>query len=783
MGTTKQVFTIDSHRREQQQHWFARRRWWQRALTVLSVSVLVASCAMPEPELVDEAEPTTPTSTVSTVPVVPRGTLVVGIDPITSGLNPHLASDRNDFVVTLSDLVLPSAFVHGKLNEDFIVAFSADTYPTAAAPGTTQATAAPNDAAQSDSQTLPADPPGGGQTTAENQAAPDPAHNDASSTEAAADTAAEAVQVAQRLHYEIDPRAQWSDGTPITGNDFVYLWQSIINTPDALDYAAYSRIADIAVSDGGTSVDVTLRAPLADPSVLFTHLLPSHLLTPREVSFHDALQNEIPASAGKFLVSHIDQFRGAVELHRNDRYWGPHPSPLDRLDFVEVDHPTQVGSMLRSKQLAAIDLTAAPTMIEQLALLPDVTVTPAFGVVADLQLSLSVSSPILYTSEIRGELAGLLDYDQIGRIVSRGIAGSLRERPSLVAPLIDQLADVSLPEEFVSANFYDQQGRALAEVPFRNTQTAATTTTHGGTQSSAADPESASDTQSTPPKKALATAVRQAGRAVVIGADADDEQAVTAAEVIADQLSRVGIPAKTYRATVAEATGVLLPAGTIDAFVAWQQPTTNPVLLADRYSCPAVAHSAMVDDALLPPSISDEEAAAGSRLQQEATTTSPSPRSASDGEPVGQDQADNAVPDGSMDNALAGDAAAHDNEAAAHDNSVTATTDDSGARAEGTLPPEGSAAGSVLIARHSNFSGLCDPGLDGDIHRLLAGEVAFDEVAQAAADVANREHAIIPLLRRPRVWVTGSALDLINPIPTAFRPLIDDRTVLRPTNR
>ncbi len=281
-----------------------------------------------------------------------RSVVSVGIDAFQLGFNPHLVSDNTELVDSIADLVLPSAF-----NGNFV-----------------------------DTDVL---------TSAMEVDAP--------------------VGVEQRLRYSIKDGAQWSDGTPITGADFEYLWTEMVSTPGVRNVAPYRAISKITTSSGGSVVTVDFSTRVKDWHMLFSHLLPSHLLEPGQ--FERVLESDIPASAGKFSVASIDQARGMITLNRNDRFWGEDPAGIDVVQLRAIRTTSQAATLLRSGQVSFVDIEPAQTLKEQLSLLGDVhavNVNPA----RQLRLNLSTESEVLSTPQLRRTLLSLIDSDQVARLAT-----------------------------------------------------------------------------------------------------------------------------------------------------------------------------------------------------------------------------------------------------------------------------------------------------------------------------------------------------------------------------
>lgn len=278
----------------------------------------------------------------------------IGIDQVRAGFNPHLVGDESAVVRGIADLVLPSAFqADGTKDPNLLV--GASVLPTS----------------------------------------PD----------------------AFTVRYVISPNAQWSDGTPITGSDFAYLWRGMTQTAGVVDPAAYRAVSNVRVSGpGGKVVDVDFAQPVGDWRVMFRHLLPSHLLAADAADFAYALRNTVPASAGRYLVRSVDRAHGTVTLNRNDRFWGPDPAPIDILTLAAARDTTQVADQLRSGQLAFVDMVPQDTTADVLGLIPDVDTRTFPG---DRTLGVTLSATSGLSAQARAEVRSLIDVPLLAHIAAR----------------------------------------------------------------------------------------------------------------------------------------------------------------------------------------------------------------------------------------------------------------------------------------------------------------------------------------------------------------------------
>jgi ABC-type transport system substrate-binding protein len=245
-------------------------------LLAIVALVALAGCT-PAPRILD----TTVTSP-SNAPV-DVGEVVVGVDSIAGGYNPHNFADQSAITTALSETLLPSVFRPG-----------------------------PDGTPQLDRTLMLS----------------------ASVTKAKPYT----------VTYQIRADASWSDAAPVAAEDFVYLREQLTSQPGIVDAAGYRLITDINARDAGKTVEVVFSKPYPGWRSLFSNLLPAHLLKDAPGGFGGALQNNFPATAGPYAVKTLDDDRGEVVLERNDRYW-EEPAVPDRIVLRRAEQDTLVDAL------------------------------------------------------------------------------------------------------------------------------------------------------------------------------------------------------------------------------------------------------------------------------------------------------------------------------------------------------------------------------------------------------------------------------------------------------
>ena len=171
----------------------------------------------------------------------------------------------------------------------------------------------------------------------------------------------------QTIVYRINPRAVWSDGTPITYRDFVYNWQAqsgrrtfsdVGGVPfNPLSTDGYRQIASVRESGGDRDlVSVVFKTPDPDWRSLFSLMLPAHKAS--GVGFNTGFTDPVnDLSAGPFEVQSYTP-GVSVTLVRNQRYWGTPANLAQILYHFVAGSPAMLATLAASDADAAAPLPA-----------------------------------------------------------------------------------------------------------------------------------------------------------------------------------------------------------------------------------------------------------------------------------------------------------------------------------------------------------------------------------------------------------------------------------------
>jgi peptide/nickel transport system substrate-binding protein len=226
----------------------------------------------------------------------------------------------------------------------------------------------------------------------------------------------------QTVVYKIKQDAAWSDGTPVSADDFIYLWKNqngTIKTNDVATTAGYDRMESVKGSDGGKTVTVVFKKPFSDWKGLFTGILPSHYVEATKGGWNDALDKnpeKIP-SAGPFIVKSYTPGQ-SLTLVRNDKYAGP-KAHLDSIVYRFLPESTTQPAALQNNEVDFIYPQPQLDLVQQVKALPDVTTEINNGLIFE-HLDFNFKNEHLAQLKVRQAIAtGLNVTEMVNRTVKQ----------------------------------------------------------------------------------------------------------------------------------------------------------------------------------------------------------------------------------------------------------------------------------------------------------------------------------------------------------------------------
>ncbi len=512
-------------------------------MCVALVVVLAGCMSDPPPPVRETAPPATPTEYPT------EKTLRIATDSIGGGFNPHIASDQSLVTTAIAAMTLPSAFT-------------------------------------------PVQTPTGVEWQRED----------------AFVTSAEVTsQSPFTVTYKIHNDAQWSDGLPVTGDDFSYLWQQMSRQPNVVAPAGYRLIDAVASKAGGKEVEVRFAQPYPAWRELFTGLLPSHVLRGAPAGFQTGMDSGKPVSAGPFSVVSIDPTRDEVRLVRNDRYWKKPPS-IDQVVLRRAGTASQMVESVRTGDSALANVSTGPATTAELTSIPGLQSQRSLTA-RSLGVNVNARTEVMRSPQLRQAVLGMIDarlvtFSGAGDDVVEPFANTVfapsdpgyfpvdrqRPGPADVAALMDT-AGYRRGEATASSTPSESAG---PDSPGSSTPSAVPSAGQSGSPSSAAttttptpEPTTVDGTEVKPLPAGVAPYQKDGKDLVVrVGAVSGDPRASAAAANVADQLRGQGVRAVVVTLPNNELYGSALTSSRVDLIVGWTGLGVPPAAsLASQVDC------------------------------------------------------------------------------------------------------------------------------------------------------------------------------------------------------
>jgi len=183
----------------------------------------------------------------------------------------------------------------------------------------------------------------------------------------------------QTVVYTLNPKAVWSDGTPITADDFIYNWQAqsgnsaytdVGGKPyDAVSTTGYNQIQSVVGSNpsggaacapgsaadrnqglcpNGRTVTVIFKPSFTDWRSLYTNIVPAHVA--RQVGWNTGFVGPTQVISGSWYEIQSYNENQSLVLVRNPNYWGT-PGKLDKLVFQFFSDDSQLVPALQNHEI------------------------------------------------------------------------------------------------------------------------------------------------------------------------------------------------------------------------------------------------------------------------------------------------------------------------------------------------------------------------------------------------------------------------------------------------
>ncbi|ARF53854.1 ABC transporter family substrate-binding protein [Streptomyces gilvosporeus] len=164
------------------------------------------------------------------------------------------------------------------------------------------------------------------------------------------DASSKMVNGKQVVTWHLNPKAKWSDGTPITWKDIAANTTALSGHDKAYKVTStvgFDQVADVKKGKDDYEAVMTFAKPFADWKGMFNAaanqpLYPAKYMSDAN-SFNTAYVNKIPVTGNAFKVGSIDKSAKTVTVVADPKWWGDKPK-LDKIVFHAMDTASMPGA-------------------------------------------------------------------------------------------------------------------------------------------------------------------------------------------------------------------------------------------------------------------------------------------------------------------------------------------------------------------------------------------------------------------------------------------------------
>lgn len=218
--------------------------------------------------------------------------------------------------------------------------------------------------------------------------------------------------------WRIRDEAVWSDGTPVSADDFAFTHQTMLNEGwdiETVLRTGFEAITETEVVDAKTW-RATFSGVFAPYRTMFETVLPAHVLEGQDFNavWNEGIidpQSGEPIASGPFLLDEW-QRGDPLTLVRNPRFWGE-PANLEQITFR---YDEDVPSLLELLEAGDVDIyipqQPLPAILDRLSAMEDLEVQAEAGPVWE-HLAFNFSNELLAERHVREAAIQAIDREEL----------------------------------------------------------------------------------------------------------------------------------------------------------------------------------------------------------------------------------------------------------------------------------------------------------------------------------------------------------------------------------
>lgn len=169
------------------------------------------------------------------------------------------------------------------------------------------------------------------------------------------DARSETVNGRQVVTWTLNPKARWSDGTPITWRDLEANWRALNGKDPAFKASSSTGFEQVQSVERGRDdfqAVMTFERPFSEWQSMFNGAANAPLLPASRIAtpdlFNTAYLDALPVTSGPFRVERMDRAAQTVTLVADPAWWGDKPV-LERVVFHAMVPNTMPGAFAKGE--------------------------------------------------------------------------------------------------------------------------------------------------------------------------------------------------------------------------------------------------------------------------------------------------------------------------------------------------------------------------------------------------------------------------------------------------
>ncbi|MFR9676933.1 ABC transporter family substrate-binding protein [Streptomyces sp. TR02-1] len=223
-----------------------------------------------------------------------------------------------------------------------------------------------------------------------------------------------------QVTYDINPEAEWNDGTDFDWTVFRDSWKAQNGQND--DYSVgstdgYSSITSVEKGENADQAVVTFDGTYVWWEILFPHVVHPDMADPKP--FNEAMVDDPRPEwgAGPYKIDKFDSKGGTVSFVPNPKWWGAKPK-LDRFTFVQMEASASLNAF-KNGQIDATEVSTAERL-NQVESMKGIDIRRGTTTANNL-LVFNSTSPALKDVKVREALMEGIDRAQLAKISFQGL--------------------------------------------------------------------------------------------------------------------------------------------------------------------------------------------------------------------------------------------------------------------------------------------------------------------------------------------------------------------------